>query len=245
MSKSQPFQWPDGKRMALSLTFDDARPSQLDNGIPVLDAHGVKATFYVTLAVMQKRLDDWRRVLANGHEIGNHSVHHPCTGNFIWSRDNALEDFTLETMEADLTGASAAIRDVLGTAPRTFAYPCGQKFVGRGETLQSYVPLVAHHFLAGRGFRDEIFNAPSFCDLAQACGTDSDDTPFEKLKLWLDVAAQQGGWVVFCSHDVGEYARQGMRVPVLDELCRYAADPANGIWIDTVATIAEYIRQHR
>jgi peptidoglycan/xylan/chitin deacetylase (PgdA/CDA1 family) len=45
--KDSGFQWPEGKKMGLSLTFDDGRLSQADKGIPLLDAHGAKATFYV------------------------------------------------------------------------------------------------------------------------------------------------------------------------------------------------------
>ena len=37
--------WPEGKTAALSLTFDDARLSQVDQGLPLLDSYGVKATF--------------------------------------------------------------------------------------------------------------------------------------------------------------------------------------------------------
>ena len=33
------FSWPEGKKMALSLTFDDARLSQIDTGIPLLDKY--------------------------------------------------------------------------------------------------------------------------------------------------------------------------------------------------------------
>ena len=36
------FQWPEGKKMALSLTFDDARLSQIDNGIPLFDKFGTR-----------------------------------------------------------------------------------------------------------------------------------------------------------------------------------------------------------
>ena len=46
-SKSD-FQWPEGKKMALSLSFDDARLTQIDNGIPLFDKYGVKVTFYVS-----------------------------------------------------------------------------------------------------------------------------------------------------------------------------------------------------
>ena len=43
MAAADPF-WPSGKRAALSLTFDDARWSQMANGFPLLEACGVKAT---------------------------------------------------------------------------------------------------------------------------------------------------------------------------------------------------------
>ena len=39
--------WPKGKKMALSLTFDDGRGSQVNGGTALLDKYGVKATLYV------------------------------------------------------------------------------------------------------------------------------------------------------------------------------------------------------
>src|ERR1041384_2199449 len=185
---SNPFQWPGGKRAAISLTFDDARLSQIDRGIPIMDAHGVKGTFYVTVHAVEQRLDLWRRAVANKHEIGNHTLTHPCSGNFAFTRNNALEDYTLPRMEAELTQANDSIQQMLAVRPTTFAYPCGQKFVGRGVQTQSYVPLVAKHFMAGRGFRDEAANHPSCCDLAQLYGVDGDSASFEQLRPWIDAA---------------------------------------------------------
>jgi peptidoglycan/xylan/chitin deacetylase (PgdA/CDA1 family) len=139
----EPFRWPAGKRAALSLTFDDARLSQIDTGLALLDKYGIKATFYVSVDNLEKRLEGWKRAVASGHEIGNHSRTHPCTGNYEFSLKNALEDYTLPMMEKELDGASADIQRLLGVTPLTFAYPCGQKFVGRGREVKSYVPLVA------------------------------------------------------------------------------------------------------
>src|SRR5579871_5110270 len=118
------FQWPAGTRAAVSLTFDDARPSQLDRGLPILDAHGVKATFYVTPANVERRVDAWAQAAGEGHEIGNHTLSHPCSGNFFWARANALEDYTLNRMDADLAAANARVEELLGITPQTFAYPC-------------------------------------------------------------------------------------------------------------------------
>jgi peptidoglycan/xylan/chitin deacetylase (PgdA/CDA1 family) len=247
MSQSQQvaFVWPQGKRAAVSLTFDDARPSQVDAGIPILDRYGVKATFYLSPPNIEQRQEAWRLAAAHGHEMGNHTLTHPCTGNFPWSQANALEEKTLADLDAEMLQANEVIRDQVGVQPRSFAYPCGQKYVGRGEGLQSYVPLVARHYVAGRGFRDETVNNPYFCDLSQAMGVDSDDQDYKKLKVWLDRAVQEGGWLICASHDVGNFPRQAMTVEVLDALCLYCIKPDHGIWIDTVANIGSYILQHR
>src|SRR5262245_25057046 len=182
MSASSSFQWPYGKQAAVSLSFDDARFSQIEMGVPLLDSFGIRGTFYVTIRMMEQRLDAWRKAITTGHEIGNHSISHPCSGNFKWAQKNALEDFTLERMEKELVDANTQIEKLAGIKPTTFAFPCGQKFIGRGESLKSYVPLVARHFVVGRGFRDEYPNDPEWCDLAQAGAIDMDCTPFPKLK---------------------------------------------------------------
>src|SRR5688572_24482762 len=131
--RSAPIVWPAGKQTAVSLTFDDARFSQVEGGTALLDQYGVKATFYVVPSWVEQRLEGWKKAAASGHEIGNHSLKHPCTGNFAWARANALEDYTLEQMRNELTEANKAIERLLGVKPQVFAYPCGQTFVGRGK----------------------------------------------------------------------------------------------------------------
>src|SRR5690242_15835794 len=113
MSVGNSFQWPHDKRAAVSLSFDDARFSQIDLGVPLFDSFGVKGTFYVTISAMEKRLDAWRRAISTGHEIGNHTVTHPCSGNFKWSQGKALENFTLEQMEKELIDANAQIEKLV------------------------------------------------------------------------------------------------------------------------------------
>ncbi|HBC79971.1 MAG TPA: hypothetical protein DCZ51_15165, partial [Bacteroidales bacterium] len=126
------FPWPEGKKMALSLTFDDARLSQIDTGIPLLDRYGVKATFYISPGSLLERADGWKTAAMNGHDIGNHSVYHPCSGNFNWSRDKALEEYSLQKMKDELDSANRFIYELSGVNPTSFAYPCGQTFIGRG-----------------------------------------------------------------------------------------------------------------
>jgi len=239
------FRWPAGRRAAISLTFDDARLSQVDRGLPILDAHGIKATFYVVPSQVEQRLAGWKKAVANGHEIGNHTAKHPCSGNFSWSREKALENYSLPEMRLELDEANTAIEQLLGVKPTTFAYPCGQKFVGRGLSVKSYVPLVAERFIVGRGAFDEVGNDPNFCDLAQATGVEFDGLDFDQAKQLIDKAAAEGRWVIFFGHEIGPAGRQTTAASTLEALCRYAQDPANGLWVDTVEMIGKYIQQQR
>ncbi len=239
------FVWPEGKRGAISLTFDDARVSQTEVGLPLLDRYGVKATFYISPGPFQTHLPAWKQALANGHEIGNHSLRHPCTGNFAFAREKALEEYTLAQMKQELEEANQIIESAVGVRPVSFAYPCGQKFVGRGHDVHSYVPLVAQMFETGRGWMDEGANDPGFCDRAQLLGMELDGLDFEAAKALIDKALDEGMWLVFAGHEIGEGERQTTRTDTLAAICEYANAPDNGIWIDTVENIARYIQQTR
>jgi peptidoglycan-N-acetylglucosamine deacetylase len=239
------FTWPDGKLAALSLSFDDARQSQVGAGVAVLDKQNVKATFYVVPGAVERRLDGWKKIVASGHEIGNHSLNHPCTGNFAWSRQKALEDYTIEKMRAELAQANLRIKELLGVTAESFAYPCGQTFVGRGVDTKSYVPVVAALFGSGRTFQDEIANDPGFCDLAQTTGIDMDGRDFEEILPFLEKAKETGQWVVLAGHEIGQEGAQTTRIMTLEKLMRYANDPANKLWIAPVGTIAKYIRDRQ
>jgi len=245
LEKREDFYWPEGKRAAISLTFDDARISQVDNGLPILDEYGAKATFYVSIHRLEERPDAWKRATANGHEIGNHSLTHPCSGNFPFARKTALEDYTLYMMRNEMKEAGNIIEQVTGVRPVSFAYPCGQKFVGRGRNVKSYVPLVAEEFLSGRGWMDEWANDPTFCDMAQLMGVELDGKDFEQLKELIDRTRENGGWLIFCGHEIGKQGRQTTRSSTLKTICEYAQDPANGLWLDTVQTVARYISKQR
>ena len=102
------FSWPNGKQIAVSLTFDDARKSQVDVGTALLNEYDVKATFYLVPGQVKERLEGWRSATASGHEMGNHSLFHPCSGNFPWARKKAIEDYTLDKMKKELLEANQA-----------------------------------------------------------------------------------------------------------------------------------------
>jgi peptidoglycan/xylan/chitin deacetylase (PgdA/CDA1 family) len=239
------FHWPDGHRAAVSLSFDDARLSQIDTGLPLFKRLGVKVTFFVEPKGVQQRLEGWKQAVIDGHEIANHTLTHPCTGNYAFSRKNALENYDLQRMAQEIDGANDQTQKLLGVKPKTFAYPCGQKFVGRGLDVQSYVPLIAERFVVGRGYLSESSNDPTIVDLSQAMGTAFDDTDFPQMKKVVDEAIKQGRWVIFVGHEIGRRAFQTTDTKAIELLCEYLRAPGNGIWLGTVAEIGGYVRQQR
>lgn len=244
LAQPKPFQWPNNKKAALSLSFDDARLSQVDTGIPFLNKHNVKGTFYVLSSAYTKRLDAWKAALKDGHEIAHHTKSHPCTGNYGFAKNKALEDFTLTRMAEDLDAATDEIATTFGIKPTSFAYPCGQKFVGRGAATQSYVPLIAKRFVTGRGYLDEAANDPAICDLSALMGTGADNLTFPQMKTLLDAAAKEGRWLIFAGHEMGtSNGRQMTDLDALAELIAYAK--AQNIWLDTVHNIGQHVHKSR
>ncbi len=244
-SANAPFPWPEGKSVAVSLSFDDARLSQVDTGTALLDRYGVKATFFVVPSSVEQRLEGWKKAVVAGHEIGNHSLVHPCSGNFLWAREKALEEYTLEKMQTELQEANQRIQTLLGVTPETFAYPCGQAFVGRGQQTKSYVPVVAKLFTAGRGWLDEAPNDPAYCDMAQLMGIEMDGKDFDEILTVIEAAKANGHWVVLGGHEIGAEGPQTTRLAMLEQLLQYANDPANSLWIAPVGEVAKYINQQR
>lgn len=239
------FKWPDRKVMALSLTFDDARISQVDKGIPLLDQFGIKATFYISPDDVLNRIDTWEKAVANGHEIGNHTLVHPCSGNFEWSRHKALEDYTLQKMESELDSASKFINKHLGIHPVSFAYTCGQTFVGSGKNTQSYIPVISALFETGRGWLDEGANDPDYCDMSNLTGIELDGKTFDEAKQLIEQAKNKGQWLIFAGHEMDDGGYQTSLLSTVEAICNYASDPSNGIWIDNVHNIASYIKEQR
>lgn len=245
-AKSQArFLWPEGKQVAISLTFDDARLSQVEGGTKLLNQYDVKATFYVVPTAVERKLEEWKKAVEHGHEIGNHSVRHPCTGNFLWSRNSALENYTIEQMRSELIEANEQIEKLLGVKCEVFAYPCGQTFVGRGKETKSYIPVVADLFLSGRGWLDEGPNDPTFCDFAQLTGVESDGKDFEQILPLIESAKKNSQWLVLAGHEMNDSGAQTTRLAMLKALLEYAKDPANGVWIAPVGTVVKYIQEQR
>ena len=240
--------WPGGKRAAVSLSFDDAAVSQLDYVVPILNRYGVRGTFYVTPgdgSIFVQHIDRWRPVHAAGHEIGNHTVLHPCSAKRPWiTPDLALEGYTLQQIEAEIDDATRRLQELLpGYEPTTFAYPCGDTFVGDGEDRVSYIPSVARRFVAARGVGSSD-NDPATCDLHNVSSWLVENVTAEQMIAMIQPTIEAGRWAIFCFHGVGgDHLR--VEAEALEGLVRYLKEREDEIWTDTVYAIGKYVAQAR
>ena len=139
------FGWPGGARAAVSLTYDDGYDSQLANVAPLLDDLGFKATFFLTVQNIDARVADWITLSKMGHEIGDHTLTHPCM----------LKDFSAGRFAREQILPAERYFDTHfgGARPRSYAYPCGYEGLGRGtniERVRAYLEALSPTFLAAR-----------------------------------------------------------------------------------------------
>ena len=65
----------------VALTYDDGpNPPYTDQLLDVLAKHNVKATFFMIGNRIERHPETVRRVIAEGHEVGNHTYSHPVLG---------------------------------------------------------------------------------------------------------------------------------------------------------------------
>src|SRR5215831_17240696 len=81
ISKSRTFQFfgeivprVNTRQKVVALTFDDGPlPGATEEVLSVLDEEGVKATFFVVGSELERHLEEGRKIVAAGHELGNHT----------------------------------------------------------------------------------------------------------------------------------------------------------------------------
>lgn len=235
-----------GKQCAVVLTYDDALSVDLDNAIPALDSLGLKATFYLSgySGTINTRLKDWRAVAAEGHELGNHTLFHPCTGSLpgrsFVTPDYDLNNYTVRRMTDEITMTNAMLKAMDGKTERTFAYPCGDTKIH--DT--SYIDAVKNQFVAARGTQPEM-PAIDKVDLYNiGCYTINGQTGDELINL-VKQAMEKHALLVFLFHGVGGGHSLNVSLPAHSQLLHFLKQHEQSIWVAPMLQVADYIRQNR
>jgi peptidoglycan-N-acetylglucosamine deacetylase len=107
---------PDAPPHAIALTIDDGpsrewTPKVLD----LLARYGVLATFCLIGEEVRAHPAMVREIVAAGHQVANHTMHHPLN----------LARMRARGIEAEIGEAHRRIQDVSGSSPRLFRSPGG------------------------------------------------------------------------------------------------------------------------
>ena len=189
----------------VSLTFDDGYYSAYSKGVPILDAAGLKCTFYTITTLVGDTVDGYvtlsqlQSLSKNGHEIGNHTRTHPF-----------LSTVSSTQLTSETNGAQQDLQ-TWGFNPTTFAYP----YDDYGGSSTSAV-VAAVKATGVRGARDSDYggynNSTSFPLLLDSMPSEYDLSTDNVATVtgWIQEAVANKMWVIILWHRVDETLSDGV-----------------------------------
>ena len=237
------FVWPEGRKAAVSLAYDDALDSQLDTAIPALDRHALKGSFYLVLSAesVRTRLPDWRAAAANGHELGNHSLFHQCSGKGPergWvAAQRDLDSTSIAQMHDQVALANAMLHAIDGQSARTYTAPCGEVAAMDGSYLPSVAPLFVGVKLIGAAVvEDMAVLDPAAVPVAAPVGMSG-----AQLIALVEEAGRKGTMANFTFHGIGGDHLQ-VSAQAHEELLAYLALHRDAYWTAPFVEIMGWVR---
>lgn len=107
-------QWPTGRKW-VALTFDDGpHPQYTEQFLDLLKRKNVRATFFLLGPNVKSRPDLVQKIVAEGHEVGNHSWSHP-----------TLSKLSPEKIRAEIENTNEQIREAAGVTVQLMRPPYG------------------------------------------------------------------------------------------------------------------------
>lgn len=232
-----------GKKAAVVITYDDAIDEQLNNAVPVLDSLGLTATFYVTAfsPSVQSRMKDWKKLADKGHELGNHTLYHPCAGGpgREWvSKEHDLKSYTVKRMEEEVRMTNLFLQSLDGKTQRSFAFTCGDMKVGDS----AFINGLKNEFIAARAVRNEMHLISQVDLYNMDCYVVNNHSAAE-MKAWVDKAISTHSLLVILFHGVG--GGNGLNVQLKDhrEFLLYLRQRQQDLWVAPLIETATYIKE--
>lgn len=236
---SKDWQWPGNAEAAVSFSYDDGVDSHLDQAMPDLENAGFRGTFYPTLGydVVPLRKAEWKNAFLRGHEIGNHTIHHPCDDP---RGSHNLRKYSPVDIRTEVLAGAAWLNEHIGVDPdRTFGYPCGDIAIGDPPDENSYDAAVRTcHFAARttrRGINDPL-EVPK--NLLRIKGKAFATQHATEIIEYVEEGAQLRGWAVLLFHGIGDKwiatARQAHQ-----QLIEHLLD--GRFWVAPIKVVTRYI----
>lgn len=231
------------KKCAVALTYDDALNVHLDKVVPALDSAGFKGTFYLigSSDAFTRRIPEWRKAAAKGHELGNHTMYHPCYGKRPgreWvPADYDLNIYTMRRMTDEIKMNSALLEATDGKTKRTLACPCGDTKVGDS----SYLYKVKNDFVAMRDGTPDANEVNGFGGVTiQWMGPNGHSG--DELIAAVRKAMESNALLIFVFHGVGGEHPLNISLQAHGELLQFLKQHQSQVWVAPFIEIAEYIK---
>jgi peptidoglycan-N-acetylglucosamine deacetylase len=235
----------NGKKCAVVITYDDAIDQHLDNAVPILDSLGLKASFYVTAfsGSVQNRLNEWKSLDKKGHELGNHTLYHPCVGGTgrEWVKpEYDMRNYTVQRMIDETRMTNLFLQALDGKTKRTFAFTCGDMKVGDS----SFISAMKKDFVAARAVRNEMHTINEIDLYNVDCYMVNSHTGDQMIE-WVKKAAATNSLLVILFHGVGGGNTLDVSLSAHKQLLTYLKQNEKDIMIAPMITVAEYIQSRQ
>lgn len=235
----------NNKQCAVVLTYDDALNVHISNVLPALDSAGLKGTFYISdyFGGLQAQIPQWKKAAASGHELGNHTIFHPCLGNLpgrgFVSPDYDMSKYSIRRMTDEIRAMNTLLKAVDGKERRTFAYTCGDMKIRDTFFLEG----MKNDFVAARAVRSKLDSLD--VDLYNISSYMVNGESGEQLIELVKQAKRQKKLLVLLFHGVGGGHSLDVSLKAHSRLLGFLSHNQKNIWIATMAEVAEYIRKQR
>jgi peptidoglycan-N-acetylglucosamine deacetylase len=231
-----------GKQCAVVLTYDDAIDQQLDNAVPVLDSLGLKATFYITAfsTSIQSRMKEWKQLSVNGHELGNHTLFHPCDGGpgRSWIKpEYDLRNYSVQRMIDETRMTNVFLQSLDGKTRRTFAFTCGDMKIGDS----SFIDPMKKDFAAARAVRNQMHRIDEVDLYDLDCYVVNGESSAQLIE-WVKKAMETHSLLVILFHGVGGGNALNVSVQAHREFLVFLKQNEKDIMIAPTITVSDYIR---
>jgi hypothetical protein len=218
---------------AISYTFDDTQPSQIDHWSE-LKAAGIRMTFYANPPGNWYSGYDatWKEAIAQGSEMGNHTISH-CRADLTGCNNSKPPQYS--TVDDEIDQCSLYLTTKLGqSGVWTFAHPFGDN---------GYKPYMPDRFILARGVGSGVITASGSTDPFNlpviAAGGGEAASVFNGR---IDTARAQSGWIIFLFHSILPTSNNwyaGVDIASVTGSMAYAK-AFGDVWLDSVVNIGAY-----
>lgn len=218
------------ERPIISFTFDDFPTTALTTAGAILEQHGVRGTYYISLGLTGLvaptgpiiERSQIPSVLERGHELGCHTFAH------CHASDTAPAVF-----EANVTENGRVLSALVpGAEMTTLSYPIG---CPKPATKRRCAKYFAACRAGGQTFNRRVVDL----DNLRAFFLEQSRDDFDAVKQTIDKTVAQNGWLILATHDVcPNPTRYGCIPTFFEKVVRYSVD--SGASVVPVARALEF-----